>query len=216
MVAGFLFICYVNMNFMKNMEWKKATKTIVGLSGLSKDIVVELEEKWENYFLENYRIIKSNKKKTEKLFEFLTELGNNKGYKVYSHSLSKEFIERNKGIFVNREWLFDLCWYTEKGHGYLLKSLDLAVEAEWSNKRKEDKDQYGGVKYDFQKLLVANMGLCLMVFQVTKEGREKLSKYFEEVCNLYECNKTEFLFIAFSRKEKTFYYSYLPKRGKNV
>ena len=65
MVAGFLFICYVNMNFMKNMEWKKATKTIVGLSGLSKDIVVELEEKWENYFLENYRIIKSNKKKTE-------------------------------------------------------------------------------------------------------------------------------------------------------
>lgn len=112
--------------------------------------------------------------------------------------------------------MFDLCWYIEKGHGYLLKSLDLAVEAEWSNKRKEDKDQYGGVKYDFQKLLVANMGLCLMVFQVTKEGREKLSEYFEEVCNLYEGNKTEFLFITFSRKEKTFYYSYLPKRGKDV
>lgn len=47
---------------MKNMEWEKATKTIVGLSGLSKDIVVELEEKWENYFLENYRIIKRKRK----------------------------------------------------------------------------------------------------------------------------------------------------------
>lgn len=26
MVAGFLFICYVNMNFMKNMEWEKQLK----------------------------------------------------------------------------------------------------------------------------------------------------------------------------------------------
>ena len=42
------------MNLIKNMEWKKATKTIVGLSGLSKDIVVELEEEWENYYLKKF------------------------------------------------------------------------------------------------------------------------------------------------------------------
>ena len=60
------------------------------------------------------------------------------------------------------------------------------------------------------------MGLCLMVFEVTKEGREELSKYFEKVYDIYEGNKTEILFIAFSRKEKTFYYSYLPKKQKDV
>lgn len=122
--------------------------------------------------------LQNNKKKTEKLFEFLTELGNNKGYKVYSHSLSKEFIECNNGIFVNREWLFDLCWYIEKGHGYLLKSLDLAVEAEWSNKRKEDKDQYGGVKYDFQKTVSCKYGIMPNGISSNKRRAREIIRVF--------------------------------------
>ncbi|WP_424040231.1 hypothetical protein [Prevotella nigrescens] len=151
----------------------------------------------------------------------MTNLGDRKGYKVYSHSLSEELDNNDVTKFVNREWLFDLCWYKEdETFKYSLKSLDLAVESEWTNKRKEDKeDPYGGIKYDFQKLLVANMGLCLMVFKVTKKGREKLSEYFEKVYNTYEGNKTEILFIAFSTERKrkdTFYYSYLPKKQKDV
>ncbi|MFP3764205.1 hypothetical protein [Prevotella intermedia] len=218
------------------MEWIKADDPIEEVElfksskDIAKDIIKEMNSKWESFFLggedkedKEDKIVKEGLR-TTKLFELLTTLGDGKGYKVYSHSLSKKFIddskENNNGVtkFVNREWLFDLCWYKEdETLKYGLKSLDLAVESEWTNKRKEDKeDPYGGIKYDFQKLLVANMGLCLMVFEVTKEGREELSKYFEKVYDIYEGNKTEILFIAFSRKEKTFYYSYLPKKQKDV
>lgn len=207
---------------IKKVELFKSSKDIV------KDIIKEMKSKWNRSFLDNRgKIIKSKKIKSSKLFELLTKLGDRKGYKVYSHGLSEKFInkanENNNDVtkFVNREWLFDLCWYKEdETFKYSLKSLDLAVESEWINKRKEDKeDPYGGIKYDFQKLLVANMGLCLMVFKVTKEGREKLSEYFEKVYDIYEGNKTEILFIAFSTERKrkdTFYYSYLPKKQKDV
>ena len=205
------------------MEWVEAFESKVEVklpesSKKAKDIIEKMKDNWKGTkgtFLDGGKIIKE-RLRTEKLFELLTELGDKQGYKVYSHSLSDGF--RNapgNDKFVNREWLFDLCWYKEdETFKYSLKSLDLAVESEWTNKRKED--PYGGIKYDFQKLLVANMGLCLMVFEVTEEGREELSEYFEKVYNTYEGNKTEILFIAFSRKEKTFYYSYLPKKQKDV
>ena len=211
------------------MEWIKAGKSIEEVElfksskDIAKDIIEEMNNNWENTFLDGGKIIKE-RLRTEKLFDLLTELGDKQGYKVYSHSSSDEF--RNapgtgNDKFVNREWLFDLCWYKEdETLKYGLKSLDLAVESEWTNKRKEDKeDPYGGIKYDFQKLLVVNMGLGLMVFKVTKEGREKLSEYFEKVYDTYEGNKTEILFIAFSterKKDDTFYYSYLPKKQKDV
>lgn len=195
------------------MKWVKATEPIVELLGLSKVIVEELKNKWENSFLDDGKIIKSKKTRTENLFDLLTEFGDRKRYKVYSHGLSDGF-KKNHKKFVNREWLFDLCWYSEVGHQYFLESIDLVVEAEWTNYR--NKDKYGGIKYDFQKLLVVNMGLCLMVFEVTEKGRKDLSKYFEKVYDIYKGNKTEFLFIAFSRKEKTFYYSYLPKKQKDI
>ena len=211
------------------MEWIKAGKSIEEVElfksskDIAKDIIEEMNNNWEDTFLDGGKIIKE-RLRTEKLFDLLTELGDKQGYKVYSHSSSDEF--RNapgtgNDKFVNREWLFDLCWYKEdETFKYSLKSLDLAVESEWKNKRKEDKeDPYGGIKYDFQKLLVVNMGLGLMVFKVTKEGREKLSEYFEKVYDTYEGNKTEILFIAFSterKKDDTFYYSYLPKKQKDV
>ena len=211
------------------MEWIKAGKSIEEVElfksskDIAKDIIEEMNNNWEDTFLDGGKIIKE-RLRTEKLFDLLTELGDKQGYKVYSHSSSDEF--RNapgtgNDKFVNREWLFDLCWYKEdETLKYGLKSLDLAVESEWTNKRKEDKeDLYGGIKYDFQKLLVVNMGLGLMVFKVTKEGREKLSEYFEKVYDTYEGNKTEILFIAFSterKKDDTFYYSYLPKKQKDV
>lgn len=212
------------------MEWIKAGKSIEEVElfksskDIAKDIIEEMNNNWEDTFLDGGKIIKEERLRTEKLFDLLTELGDKQGYKVYSHSLSDGF--RNapgtgNDKFVNREWLFDLCWYKEdETLKYGLKSLDLAVESEWTNKRKEDKeDPYGGIKYDFQKLLVVNMGLGLMVFKVTKEGREKLSEYFEKVYYTYEGNKTEILFIAFSterKKDDTFYYSYLPKKQKDV
>lgn len=47
--------------------------------------------------------------RTTKLFEVLTLMGDEKGYKVYSHSLSENFMKEHKNEkgepkFVNREW----------------------------------------------------------------------------------------------------------------
>lgn len=196
------------------MEWVEAfeSKVEVKLSKsneIAKDIIEKLKDEWENTFLDEGKIIKEGVR-TTRLFELLTELGDSKGYYVYSHSLSDEFRKKpGNNKFVNREWMYDLCWYKEdETLPYGLKSLDLAVESEWRNKRGED--PYGAIKYDFQKLLIANMGLCLMVFKVTEKGRKELSNYFEKVYERYEGCKNEILFVAFS--QKTFYYSYLSPK----
>ena len=180
----------------------------------AKDIIEKIKDNWKGTFLDGGKIIKEGLR-TKKLFDLLTELGDKQGYKVYSR-LSDEFRSiPGNDKFVNREWMYDLCWYREdETFQYGLKSLDLAVESEWRNNRGGDK--YGAIKYDFQKLLVANMGLCLMVFKVTEEGRKSLSTYFEQVYEIYEGHKSNILFVAFSQRGKTFYYSYLSPKGKDV
>lgn len=202
------------------MEWVEAFESKVEVklpesSKKAKDIIEKIKDNWKGTFLDGGKIIKEGLR-TKKLFDLLTELGDKQGYKVYSHSLSDEFRSiPGNDKFVNREWMYDLCWYREDEiFLYGLKSLDLAVESEWRNNRGGDK--YGAIKYDFQKLLVANMGLCLMVFKVTEEGRKSLSTYFEQVYEIYEGHKSNILFVAFSQRGKTFYYSYLSPKGKDV
>ena len=54
-------------------------------------------------------------------------------------------------------WLFDLCWYSSALDGKLL-DMPLALESEWDVK-------YAGIKYDFEKLLIAKSKFKVMVFQ---------------------------------------------------
>ncbi|WP_455088434.1 hypothetical protein [Porphyromonas endodontalis] len=163
--------------------------------------------------------------RTTKLFEVLTLMGDEKGYKVYSHSLSENFMKEHKNEkgepkFVNREWLYDLLWYTEDNNeGYCPIDFPLIVESEWGKRRKEDKngDPYSGIKYDFQKLLLSNTGLKLMVFNISRgEDLNDLHKYFYEAIAKYTPLKEGiFLFIAFCNKEKSFYYWYKEKQTCN-
>lgn len=206
---------------MKWVEAKEAKSVPPGLFGY---IVKELIKKWKDLFLDsNGKIIEGKRDRTTKLFELLTELGSQKKYKVYSHGLLKPFLEKHKDKhFVNREWLFDLCWYQEEEGGYFLKKMVLAVESEWSKRRyisKEDKnrgctdtkDKYGAIKYDFQKLLIPNTGECLMVFEANEEDRTKLSNYFEKACSTYDGSIPKILFIAFSKQDNTFFILILIK-----
>ena len=144
-------------------------------------------------------------------------MGDEKEYKVYSHSLSEEFIDKSKDSkFVNREWLYDLLWYREDNdEGYCPIDFPLIVESEWEKKRKEDQkgDQHSGIKYDFQKLLLPNTGLRLMIFNISKEEElNQLSEYFNNAITKYTPLKNgEFLFGAFHDKEKSFHYCYKEK-----
>ena len=214
------------------MEWVEAFESKVEVklpesSKKAKDIIEKIKDNWKGTFLDGGKIIKEGLR-TEKLFDLLTELGDEKGYKVYSHGLSDSFLKKHKNNhFVNREWLFDLCWYKEEEGGYFLKKMVLAVESEWSKRRyisKEDKnrgctdtkDKHGAIKYDFQKLLIPNTGMCLMVFEANEEDRKELSDYFEKACSIYDGKIPEILFIAFSKQDNTFFYSYIIKKQEHT
>lgn len=176
----------------------------------AKEIVSELGGKVEKSFFGLPR-----RERTSKLFEILTELGDRKGYKVYSHSLSEDFCAKHNHKYANREWLYDLLWYTEE-EGYFPTDFPLVVESEWSKKRKADpEDRYSGIKYDFQKLLLPNTGLRLMIFKTTGKTAEleNLSRYFLKAINTYGPSKhADFLFVGFCNRRKSFYYAHLKKR----
>ena len=71
-------------------------------------------------------------------------------------------------------------------------------------------DRYSGIKYDFQKLLLSNTGLRLMIFNISKEEElNHLSEDFNNAITKYTPLKNgEFLFVAFHDKEKSFHYCY--------
>lgn len=185
---------------------------------LSRQIIEKLATKVSKSFYSLDTPIIKKGERTIKLFEVLTLFGDEKGCKVYSHSLSEEFMDKHKNEkgdskFVNREWLYDLLWYREDNNeGYCPIDFPLIVESEWEKRRKEDKkgDPHSGIKYDFQKLLLSNTGLRLMIFNISKEKElNQLSEYFNNAITKYTPLKNgEFLFVAFHDKEKSFHYCY--------
>ena len=161
---------------------------------------------------------------TNVIMEALTTLGWKLEYNVYSHFLSEKFDQKHK-IFEHREWLYDLHWYTEHEkqrelphiYGYRLKTLPLVVECEWEyiNRKERDKykrgertgvDLWGAVKYDFQKLLIANADLRLMIFQKRSDSsqNDKLDDYFIEVIENYIHldKEAKCLFVRFPPKQR--------------
>ncbi|MBB4804949.1 hypothetical protein HNP38_000221 [Chryseobacterium defluvii] len=153
--------------------------------------------------------------RTTLIKDTLTELGDKKlngkpSYKVYSHGLSNHLRQSNGGKYKNTEWLYDLHWYTEADEPYIPTSLPLVVECEWNPKRKGDNIvPYSGIKYDFQKLLVANADLRLMIFIIKKDNDIfELDQYFDRAIDNYAHLKpnSKFLFIAFDERIKGFHY----------
>jgi len=88
--------------------------------------------------------------------------------KAYSNRISPEQTQKYNGPFKDREWMYDLHWYTELNDShYMPTELSLAVECEWHKNRENRKISFSSVKYDFQKLLVTNATLRLLIFRVS-------------------------------------------------
>ncbi|MDR2010630.1 MAG: hypothetical protein LBQ22_09130 [Bacteroidales bacterium] len=125
---------YKTEQMMKN-EWNLYTKTKSDIK-VSTDVAKRIISKIGELFLPFFCSTDKARKRTTKLFEVLTELGDNLGYKVYSNGLSKEFLDMHNNRFKNREWLYDLHWYTEKeDKGYMPLTFPLIVECEWKKRK---------------------------------------------------------------------------------
>lgn len=126
--------------------------------------------------------------------------------------------------FHNTEWLFDVHWYRDRKNTHFMpEHLYLACESELQKPRSRKKGQkdfsglpYQAVRYDFQKLLVCNARLRLMIFQVDKEShlydrKVGLAPYFRKAIRTYkELPKgSSFLFICYI--DRKFYYYNIQK-----
>ncbi len=167
-----------------------------------------------------FKIIQTLAIKTQKFFNFsvqkrsqrtrlikveLIKLGHELGFRVYANGLIDTDLEEVKHNFVNREWLYDLHWYTDV-KDYMPNSLPLVMECEWDNKRPKDKSNssYSAVKFDFQKLIVSNASLRLMIFGARQNELNQLGEYFEEAINSYEnlLPNSKFLFVSFDNRRR--------------
>lgn len=81
----------------------------------------------------------------------LLKLGQHHGFSVCA-----------SGLDCEREWLFDMVWYKNDPQKRL-QEIGLVMECEWDKKP-------DGIRYDFEKLLVAKSPIKLMVFQDNGDG----------------------------------------------
>lgn len=149
-----------------------------------------------------------------------------KGFRVYANKLCKEVVKELKkqsGInankyWPNKEWLYDMCWCKEnENNAYFLEKLVLALECEWSGKRKYDSDKYGNMKYDFQKLLVVNADTHVMIFvEHLDEKVENISEYITKAIENCEHTRkgSRFLCIAYAKNFDSFKYRLFVKNNE--
>ncbi len=138
-------------------------------------------EKYSQFAAE--KRLSSNRDWTFFLKESLGNLGKAQKYKICASGF--------RDIY-DPEWLYDLVWYEEIGDGdnRRLINVALVVECEWM-------PYFTSIKYDFEKLLIANAGHRLMICYAHEYEHERLLTYFREAINLYKhCRQGERFMIA--------------------
>lgn len=162
---------------------------------------------------------------TKRVKTLLANLGQGLGYKCWANQMA-EYENRlsldDQANFRNHEWLYDLIWYKEDGH-YMISELAMAMECEWWHNRKSavvdsglsmegsnlqyNKLYYEGEKFDFQKLVVSNAKLSVMIFKIMDVGIRDFDKYVSNVLDGYQPKlDRSFLCIAYNRGMHDFYY----------
>lgn len=84
---------------------------------------------------------------TRKIKEDIGEIGKGHGFRVCPSAVEGD----------ERQWLYDLIWYRNNSN-IRLEAVPLVLESEWSM------DNYE-IRFDFEKLLLANSPIKVMVFQ---------------------------------------------------
>lgn len=136
---------------------------------------------------------------------------------VWTQLNENEIIE-DKTHLSNHEWLYDLIWYCyNDSEHYALTELLLAMESEWGGRRyssnNDNSDPYGEVKYDFQKLLVCNAPIKLMIFKEHgKEETEKLLYFFQKrISESPLCSKEDTFLIVYYKMNRNSGFSCVTK-----
>jgi hypothetical protein len=182
----------------------------------------------------------------------LAILGHSEYYRVYTNSIhpdeneeiyklvrerikiSNSHFQNFRKCFRDKEWLFDIHWYRERGDKYgkfkkksntvldhyITSNLKLAAECEWGQKRRKDPSNvlFGAVKYDFLKLLVTNAKLRLLIFNIrpndSKDKLRNFDRYLKKAIQTYGHLKPgdSFLFIAYCKSEQKVIFKQIVKR----
>lgn len=159
--------------------------------------------------------LKNRREKTQLIKRTLATLGHHLDYKVYANGLIDD--DMAAAPFKNREWLFDLQWYTEpkdvyeKNKGYRTLSFPMVMECEWDGRRRGEKErnEYSAMKYDFQKVIATNAKLQIMIFKLIKKTDcDSIDSYVDDLLLNYEDRtKTAIvLLIGFHQRSKTIFY----------
>lgn len=165
---------------------------------------------------------------TVALNKMVASVANEYGLSTWALGLNKyEDAGRDDAHISGHEWLYDLVCYRYDNEHYALNDTILVVESEWKGKRyasmgNDGNDTYGEVKYDFQKLLLSNADVKLLVYKNhnRKDGAtESLKQYFQRRIDNYRQGRASdfFLFACYSHKKTGKRYcsvcSYSRKQG---
>lgn len=153
----------------------------------------------------------SDKEDTKRVKETIAKIAVNNNYNVWASRLEKK--TNNESQISGKEWLYDLiCYKFKNGCHYSLNETILVMESEWGGKRfkvEDADDPYGEVKFDFQKLLISNAFVKLMVYRQHKadfyaHGNKDLYSYFQNRIdnNIQITENSIFIFAEFSYKKE--------------
>jgi hypothetical protein len=128
---------------------------------MQSDIVNDIIELIENS-TNNIDKGKSDSEWTKYIKRQLINIGDKYNYKTCTSGVEG----------ADTEWLYDLVWY-KSNHEKNLEHISLIVECEWLRTLDD-------IRYDFEKLLLANCNLKLMICQDGRETLDNLKAYFSK------------------------------------
>ena len=133
--------------------------------------------------------------KTQRVKVTLAKLGHKLNNRVYANKLTDDQVLEIGNGFKNTEWLFDIHWYTE---------------CEWEKKRPKDRSvNFSGIKYDFQKLLMTNALLRVMIFRLSNnEEMYEIEAYFKSAIKCFKQLEkgAHFMFVCYNKKANKMFY----------
>ncbi|MEI7594485.1 MAG: hypothetical protein WCK02_01965 [Bacteroidota bacterium] len=112
--------------------------------------------------------INGDRQWTYRIKELICELGTDSGFEVRCSGFTDKF---------NNEWLYDIVWsrYNDLKR---LETIGLVVESEWGRNLYQ-------IKYDFEKLLVANSQNRLFICQAKQHQFDEFCNYFKDAIANY-------------------------------